>query len=213
MSADLLVTGAEWLITLDRERRIIRNGAVAISGGRIVAVGKSAKLAAAYPDASHVSARGMVMTPGLVDAHIHTTCQMSRGLAAEVGSKRFLFERMYPYEAALEREDALASIRLCVLELVKNGVTTFVDAGNYHPDLTADIAGQAGVRCLVARSSFDVTTSPMGALPPAFIESTEQARERAEAAVQRLHGAHGGRGHAGVQIRGLNNTTDAHNTP
>ena len=60
MSADLLVTGAEWLITLDRERRIIRNGAVAISGGRIVAVGKSAKLVAAYPDASHISARGMV---------------------------------------------------------------------------------------------------------------------------------------------------------
>ncbi|HUF91924.1 MAG TPA: amidohydrolase family protein, partial [Candidatus Limnocylindria bacterium] len=209
MSGDLLVTGAEWLITLDRERRIIRNGAVAIAGGRIVAVGKSARLAAAYPDASHVSARGMVVTPGLVDSHIHTTFQMSRGLADEVASKRFLFERMYPYEAALEVEDALASIRLCVLELVKNGVTTFVDAGNYHPDLTADVVGQAGVRCVVARSSFDVTSSPMGALPPAFIESTGQALERAEATVQRLHGAHGGRVHAGLQFRGLNNSTDA----
>jgi 5-methylthioadenosine/S-adenosylhomocysteine deaminase len=209
VSNHLLVTGAEWLITLDHERRIIRNGAVAISGGRIVAVGKSAKLAAAYPDASHVSARGMVVTPGLVDSHIHTTFQMSRGLADEVTSKRFLFERMYPYEAALEADDALASIRLCVLELVKNGVTTFVDAGNYHPDLTADVVGQAGLRCLVARSSFDVTTSPMGALPPAFIESTEEALERAEATVKRLHGAHGGRVHAGVQFRGLNNSTDA----
>jgi 5-methylthioadenosine/S-adenosylhomocysteine deaminase len=209
VTADLLVAGADWLLTLDRERRIIRDGAVAVSDGRIVAVGKSAALAAAHPDASVVSARGMVVTPGLIDSHIHTTFQMSRGLADEVGGTRFLFERMYPYEAALRPDDALASIRLCVLELLKNGVTTFIDAGNYHPDLTADVVGQAGLRCIVARSSFDVAASAMGVLPPAFIESTAEALARAEDTVKRLHGAHGGRVHAWLQFRGLNNSTDA----
>lgn len=42
-------------------------------------------------------------------------------------------------------------------------VTTFIDAGNYHAHLTADVVGQAGMRCVVARSSFDVTRSAMGA--------------------------------------------------
>jgi 5-methylthioadenosine/S-adenosylhomocysteine deaminase len=206
--ADLRVDGADWLLTLDRERRILRDGAVAVAGGRVVAVGKTADVAAAHPARRVVSARGMVVTPGLIDSHIHTTFAMSRGLADEVGSKRFLFERMYPYEGALDEGDLLASIRLGVLELLRNGVTTFIDAGNYQPHLTAGVAGEAGLRCVVARSSFDVTRSAMGVLPPSFIETTEQALERAEAAVAELHGAHGGRVHAWFQFRGLNNSTD-----
>src|SRR5574341_863667 len=206
--ADLRVDGTDWLLPLDRDRRIITDGAVAITGGRIEAVGKTAEVARAHPAARVISARGRVVTPGLIDSHIHTTFQMSRGLADEVGSKPFLFERMYPYEAALEEADALASVRLCVLELVKNGVTTFIDAGNYQPGLTAEVAGAAGLRCVVARSSFDVAASAMGALPPAFIETTAEALARAEDVVQKLHGTYDGRVHAWLQFRGLNNSTD-----
>jgi 5-methylthioadenosine/S-adenosylhomocysteine deaminase len=206
--ADLRIEQADWLLTLDSQRRIIRDGAVAVEGGRIVAVGKTAEVAAAHPASRVISARGKVATPGLIDSHIHTTFQMSRGLADEVGSKAFLFERMYPYEGALDEEDARVSIRLCVLELLKNGVTTFIDAGNYQPHLTAEVAGEAGMRCVVARSSFDVTKSAMGVLPPAFIETTDEALERAEAVVQKLHGAYDGRVHAWFQFRGLNNSTD-----
>jgi 5-methylthioadenosine/S-adenosylhomocysteine deaminase len=208
MTADLRIDNADWMLTLDAGRRIVTDGAVAVAGGGIVAVGKTADVAAAYPARRVISARGKVLTPGLIDSHIHTTFQMSRGLADEVGSKRFLFERMYPYEGALDEADALASIRLCVLELLRNGVTTFIDAGNYQPHLTAGVAGEAGLRCVVARSSFDVTKSAMGVLPPSFIETTEQALERAEAVVAALHGAHDGRVHAWFQFRGLNNSTD-----
>ena len=206
--ADLRIDNADWLLTLDRDRRILRDGAVAVADGRVIAVGKTDDVAPAHPAPRVISARGRVVTPGLVDSHIHTTFQMSRGLADEVGSKRFLFERMYPYEAALDEADALASIRLCVLELLKNGVTTFIDAGNYQPHLTAEVVGAAGLRCVVARSSFDVAASAMGVLPPSFIETTEQALERAERVVRELHGAHGGRVHAWLQFRGLNNSTD-----
>ncbi len=207
--ADLRIDHADWLLTVDRDRRIVRDGAVAVAGGRIVGVGRTAEVAAAHPAPRVVSARGMVVTPGLVDAHIHTTFQLSRGLADEVGSKRFLFERMYPYEAALDADDARASIALCVLELLKNGVTTFIDAGNYQPAATATVAAAAGMRCVVARSSFDVTRSAMGRLPAAFVETTDQALARAAAAVEALDGAHDGRVRAWCQFRGLNNSTDA----
>src|SRR3989338_671570 len=206
--ADLRIDNADWLLTLDRDRRILRDGAVAVADGRIVAVGKTADVAPAHPAPRVISARGRVVTPGLIDSHIHTTFQMSRGLADEVGSKQFLFERMYPYEAALDEADALASIRLCVLELLKNGVTTFIDAGNYQPHLTAEVVGAAGLRCVVTRSTFDVAASAMGVLPPSFIETTAQALERAERVVRELHGAHDGRVQAWLQFRGLNNSTD-----
>jgi len=206
---DLRIDGADWLLTLDRGRRILRDAAVAARDGVIVAVGRTAEVAAAHPARRVVDARGMVVTPGLVDGHIHTTFAMSRGLADEVGSRRFLFERMYPYEAALDEDDARVAVELAVLELLGNGVTTFIDAGNYQPHVTAEVAGRAGVRCVVARSTFDVTRSAMGRLPAAFIETTGEALERAEAAVTALHGAHGGRVHAWFQFRGLNNSTDA----
>jgi 5-methylthioadenosine/S-adenosylhomocysteine deaminase len=205
---DLRLDHADWILTLDGARRIVRDGGIAVAAGRIVAVGPTAEVALAHPAGRVLDARGKVVTPGLVDSHIHTTFHLSRGLADEVGSKRFLFERMYPYEAALEPADARASIRLCVLELVKNGVTTFIDAGNYQPELTAETAGAAGLRCVVARSTFDVTRSAMGAIPPAFIETTDEALARAEAAVTSLHGAFDGRVHAWLQFRGLNNSTD-----
>jgi 5-methylthioadenosine/S-adenosylhomocysteine deaminase len=205
---DLRIEQADWLLTLDAERRIFTDGAVDVEGGRIAAVAKTDEIRRRGPAKRVISARGKVVTPGLIDSHIHTTFQLSRGLADEVGSRKFLFERMYPYEGALEEADALASIELCVLELLRNGVTTLIDAGNYHPHLTAEVAGRAGLRCVVARSSFDVTRSAMGALPPAFIETTEQALQRAEAVVQKLHGAYDGRVHAWFQFRGLNNSTD-----
>src|SRR3970040_1938733 len=205
--ADLRVDGADWLLTLDRDRRIVRDGAVAVADGRIVAVGKTAGGAAQHTAARVISARRKGVTPGLVDSHIHTTFQMSRGLADEVGSKQFLFERMYPYEGVLDEADALASIRLCVLELLKNGVTTFIDAGNYQPHLTAEVAGAAGMGCVVARSSFDRAPSAMGALPPAFIETTDQALARAEDVVQKLHETHDGGVQGWFQVPGLNNST------
>jgi 5-methylthioadenosine/S-adenosylhomocysteine deaminase len=205
---DLRIEQADWILTVDKERRIIRDGAIDIAGGRIAAVGKTAEIRARGPAQETIAARGMVITPGLIDSHIHTTFQMSRGLADEVGSRKFLFERMYPYEGALDEDDARVSIELCVLELLRSGVTSFIDAGNYQPQITAEVVGRAGMRCVVARSSFDVAKSAMGALPAAFIETTDQSLERAGAVVRALHGAHHGRVQAWFQFRGLNNSTD-----
>lgn len=205
---DLLIDQIDWLITVDSQRRIIRNGAVAISGDRIVAVGKTDEIRKLGHATKTIHANGTVVCPGLVDCHIHTTFQLARGLADGVGAEKFLFERMYPYEAALDEEDAMASTRLCTLELLKHGVTTFIDAGNYRPDITASIAGEAGMRCVVARSAFDLHKSRFGTVPDAFIESPERVLDEAERIVKKWHGAFDGRVRAWFQFRGLNNSSD-----
>ena len=48
---DLLIKNADYLVTVDRERRIFRDGALAISNGRIAAVGKTADVAPRYASA------------------------------------------------------------------------------------------------------------------------------------------------------------------
>ncbi|MBI2219334.1 MAG: amidohydrolase family protein [Candidatus Rokubacteria bacterium] len=206
---DLLVAHADWLITMDDGRRIYRDGAVAIRDGRIVDVGKSADLVPRYDARRTIDAAHHVVTPGLVDSHIHTAFHLSRGLADEVSSQKFLFERMYPYEGLLGEDESYWSAALCVLELLRNGVTTFVDPGNYLPHVSVRVAGEAGVRCVMSRSTLDVARSAFGKLPDAFMETTEQCLERSERFVQEWHGAFDGRVRAWFQFRGVNNATDA----
>ena len=99
---DIFIRNADWLITVDPERRMFRDGAVAIQGDRIVAIGKTKDLEPQHTSARRViNARDKVVLPGLIDSHIHTAFQLSRGLADEVSAQKFLFERMYPYEGLL----------------------------------------------------------------------------------------------------------------
>mgnify|MGYP003347992762 FL=1 len=137
-AADLLIRDIDWLITVDPGRRILRDAAIAVKDGRILAVGKTAELAKTYADTKAFSARGHVVTPGFVDCHLHSSFQLSRGLADEANAQSFLFDRMYPYEAALEAEDVQVSATLAASELLRHGVTCFVDPGNYHPEASVE---------------------------------------------------------------------------
>ena len=69
---DTLIKGA-LIVTQDEERRIIKDGAVAIRGDRIAAVGKTAGLENKVNATSVIDGRRFVITPGFIDAHIHIT--------------------------------------------------------------------------------------------------------------------------------------------
>lgn len=208
MHADILIEHIDWLLTVDRERRIIRDAAIAITGDTIAAVGKTDDLKPLVTAKRTISGREKVVTPGFIDSHIHSDFQLSRGLADEVASQRFLFERMYPYEAKLTETDSYWSGQLCVAELIRHGVTTFIDPGNYHPDVTAQVIGEAGNRGIVARSAMDVMKSAFGTLPEKFAETTEQAVARSREMMERLQGASDGRVRPWLSFRGVNNCTD-----
>ncbi len=205
---DLLIADIDWLITVDQGRRIIRDAAIAVSDGKIVAVGKSQQIAADYSAKTTIDGRHAVVTPGFVDCHLHSSFQLSRGLADEANAQSFLFDRMYPYEAALEGEDVRVSATLAAAELLKHGVTCFIDPGNYHPEASVEGVMSTGIRMLVSRSSFDLTKSVLGILPERMIESTEQALERAEAVLARYAKSGNPRLGASASFRGLNNASD-----
>lgn len=207
-TVDLIIANIDWLITVDADRRIIRDGAVAVDRGEIVAVGKSAAIARDYGAARSIDGRGTVATPGLVDCHLHASFQLSRGLADEANAQSFLFDRMYPYEAALDGDDVRVSATLAAAELLKHGVTCFIDPGNYHPQASVEGVTATGIRYVVARSSFDLTRSVLGILPERMIETTAVALERAEAVLARYARTDNPRLSAAASFRGLNNASD-----
>ena len=207
-NVDLVIADIDWLITVDPGRRIIRDAAIAVDGGKIVAVGKSAEVTKGYTGKRKIDGRHTVVTPGFVDCHLHSSFQLSRGLADEANAQSFLFDRMYPYEAALDGDDVRVSATLAGAELLRHGVTCFIDPGNYHPEASVEGVMSTGIRCIVSRSSFDLTKSVLGILPERMIESTQVALERAEAVLERYTKSGNSRLGASASFRGLNNASD-----
>src|SRR6476661_3704184 len=204
-TVDLVIADIDWLITVDSGRRIIRDAAIAVQGGKIAAVGKSVEIAKGYTGKKTVSGRNAVATPGFVDCHLHSSFQLSRGLADEANAQSFLFDRMYPYEAALDADDVRVSATLAATELLKHGVTCFIDPGNYHPESSVEGVMATGIRMIVSRSSFDLTKSVMGLLPDRMIENTAVCLEQAEAVIQKYGKTGNPRLSASASFRGLNN--------
>ena len=67
---DILITNAT-IVSMDRDRRVIENGAIAIAGDRIVEIGTTEDLAARHDAARVIDGRDMVAMPGLIDCHAH----------------------------------------------------------------------------------------------------------------------------------------------
>jgi 5-methylthioadenosine/S-adenosylhomocysteine deaminase len=208
MHADTLILDIDWLVTVDGERRIIRDAGLAITGGKFAAVGKSADIALEWTAKTTVRARDRVALPGLIDSHLHSSFQLARGLADEVGARQFLFAHMFPYEAAISEEDVHVSALFAAMSLLRCGVTCFVDPGNYHPAATGRAALAAGMRTVLGRSAFDMTKAVSGILPPAMIETTEQALERSSELLDYVTSQNDPRLSASVSFRGLSNSSD-----
>lgn len=113
------------VITLDPARRVIDDGAVAVKGERIVAVGETAEIAAQYDAKRVIDARRKAVLPGLIDAHAHAGHAMLRTIGGNDGDAwTAACEAIYTQasdEAFWEMESHLAA-----LERLKAGVTTGV---------------------------------------------------------------------------------------
>src|SRR5689334_7143498 len=79
----VLVLGGT-IVTMDQTRRVISDGGIAISQGRIVAIGTRAEIERAYTSRQRISAAGKVITPGLINGHAHVPMVLFRGLADDL---------------------------------------------------------------------------------------------------------------------------------
>ena len=172
-SVDLVIADIDWLITVDPGRRIIRDAAIAVDGGKIVAVGKSAEIAAElYRQAD----RSTAATPWRRRASSTATC--IRRSSSRAGSptrptrSRSCSTACIPTRPRSTPRTCGVSATLAAAELLKHGVTCFVDPGNYHPEASVEGVMSTGIRMIVSRSSFDLTKSVLGILPERMIETT-----------------------------------------
>jgi 5-methylthioadenosine/S-adenosylhomocysteine deaminase len=147
---DLVVSGGI-VVTMDDDGRVIADGAVAIAGDRIVAVGPRAAIDQAYAPAERLDARGHIVLPGLVNTHTHAPMVLFRGLADDLALMEWLNGYIFPAEKMVSPEFVRAGTRLAALEMIESGTTTFVDMYYFEADIAA-VAEQAGLRAVLGQS-------------------------------------------------------------
>ncbi len=200
---DLLLRGGV-VITMDPARRVISDGAVAIKDGRIAAVGPTAEIEAAHPNAAQViEARGKAILPGLIDGHAHA----GHGLVKTMGngdSAAWSEACRIIYTLASPPGFWQAEAALAAFERLRFGVTTGVSLlGGGDSIMRSDdpafcvahVAGvkQVGIRAIVAMGA----TRPPFPRPYVGLDGVErpisfaQQMETIEACLEQFHGKDG----------------------
>ena len=186
-----------WVIPMTRREHTIPDGAVALDGDRIVAVGPTAEVKATFKPDKTIDARGKAVLPGLVNTHIHLVGSLNKGTTED--AKRAMggsFKRAIPLqEDHVFADDVYFHALVHGIEAVKTGTTTLNEMWWYMPE-PAKVVKDLGVRAVVGGVVREMNT---GQITPGKFDRTwlpELAKrnlDECEALIQEWHGAAKGR--------------------
>jgi 5-methylthioadenosine/S-adenosylhomocysteine deaminase len=144
-SADWIWTG-RYVVTMDPQRRVIENGAIAIRGERILAAGPKSEIEQRYQARQHLDRPDAILAPGLIDTHTHAAMSLFRGIADDLRLQEWLEHYIFPAEARnVTPEFVRWGTRLGCLEMMLSGTTTYTDM-YYFEDVVAEATKEAGMR-------------------------------------------------------------------
>lgn len=119
---------AEYLLTMEGDLPVIRDGAVAVDGSIIVDIGTFADISKKYTSKKIFNGKHRVVFPGLVNTHTHAAMVYFRGLADDLPLMDWLQNYIWPAEGKWMNEDFVGdAVELACLEMLKAGVTTYAD--------------------------------------------------------------------------------------
>ncbi|MCC7412266.1 MAG: TRZ/ATZ family hydrolase [Gammaproteobacteria bacterium] len=171
MDIDTLLC-ARFIIPVEPAGTVLHDHALAIDAGRIAAIlPRSEALVRFRPRQCHeLSAHALI--PGLVNAHTHAAMTLFRGFADDRPLAEWLNEHIWPAErtwvnAAFVRDGA----RLAAAEMLLSGTTCFNDM-YFFPDVTAEVALEAGIRATVGLIVIDFPSAWAGSIDEYFARGT-----------------------------------------
>jgi len=144
-TADWIWTG-RYVVTMDAQRRVIEDGAIAIRGERILAAGARAEIEARYQARQRLDRPEAILAPGLISTHTHAAMSLFRGIADDLRLQDWLEHYIFPAEARNVSPDFVRwGTRLGCLEMLLSGTTTYTDM-YYFEDIVAEATKEAGMR-------------------------------------------------------------------
>jgi cytosine/adenosine deaminase-related metal-dependent hydrolase len=190
--ADLMLKNAT-IITMNQRREIIQDGAVVIEENRIVDVGKTKKIKSSHRVEREIDCRGKLVLPGLVDCHVHLAQALIRGCADDMALIPWLRQRVLPLQGTYTEKEGELSAKLCCIEMIKSGTTTFVECllhWRYGFDRIARVVEKIGIRGVLSKSLMNVPgyADQKDAIPSGMVEDGEKTMKQTIQMIQRWHG-------------------------
>lgn len=199
-----LIVAAGCVITMDDDRRILLDGAVAVRGQDIVAVGKASEIKRAWNAKRVVDLPDSVLTPGLIDIHNHPADFLPKGLIDDQQQAARLKNIIIPYEDGLTEDDVYVASVANFHAMIRHGTTTYLDAGSPHPSAVGLAVIHTGIRGTLASKTSDIV-GPFGG----EVQTTEGALALADKIFEEFHGASDGRVRVFFDIDQIAGASDA----
>ena len=187
--SEILIKNADAVVTMNATRAEIAGADVLVRGGVIVAVGQGLQA----PGAQVISARGCVVTPGLVNTHHHLYQTLTRAVPG--GQDALLFgwlKTLYPIWARFGPEEMFVSAQVGLAELALSGCSMTSDHLYLFPngsrlDDTIAAAGEVGLRFHPTRGAMSIGESAGGLPPDSLVENEHSILEDCIRVVDSFH--------------------------
>ena len=170
-TVDLLIVGGT-VVTMDKDRRMIDDGAIAVKNNEIIAVGKRLDITKKFHAKQTINATGKFVIPGLINTHTQSPMSLFRGIADDLDLQEWLTKYIFPAEAKnVDEAFVRAGTQLGLAELIRGGTTTYCDM-YYFEDAIADETYKAGVRGVLGETiiDFPVADNKTNAEAMAYVE-------------------------------------------
>ena len=156
--------------------RTLRDHALIVDKGRIVAVAPQAEADRGYAPRERVTLPHHVLMPGLVNAHTHAAMSLFRGIADDLPLARWLEDHIWPREArSVAPEFVYDGVRLAAAEMLKGGITCCNDM-YFFPDAAARAYLETGMRAMLGLPVLDFPT-PYAADPDGYLQAGLAVRD------------------------------------
>jgi cytosine/adenosine deaminase-related metal-dependent hydrolase len=208
-----LIENLEFILTVNRDDRVLSGASVVVENDRIADIGPAAEVAKRHPRVSFdnvIDGRRYGMTPGFIDSHVHLSETLSRAVFPDnLATRAWVFNWAKPFYANVNGRDEVVGATIGIAEMLRCGTTCFLDMGAQN-----DVAGvvqaidKVGMRGVTGRHACDVRPEkiPDGwseeMMAHHFFPNAGVALAELESTVRQFHGAAGGRVRCWVNIEG-----------
>jgi 5-methylthioadenosine/S-adenosylhomocysteine deaminase len=172
---DLLIE-ASWVIPVEPARAVLKDHAIAVEGGRILAVEATDKARQSYRARETVRMDGHVLIPGLVNLHTHAAMTLLRGIADDLSLMDWLSNHIWPAEGKhVSAQFVHDGTLIACAEMLRSGITCFNDM-YFFPEMAGRAALEAGMRATLGIVMLEFPT-PYASDPQDYLRKGLAARD------------------------------------
>jgi cytosine/adenosine deaminase-related metal-dependent hydrolase len=181
------------IVTMNKRREILRDGAVVVEGNKIIDVGKTSEIKKKHKIDVEIKCENKLVLPGFVDCHVHLAQALIRGCADDLSLVPWLRERVLPMQGTYTKKEGKLSAELCILEMIKSGTTAFVESllhWRYGFDEMARVVETSGMRAALSKSLMNVRgyAGQKDVIPEGMAEDGETTMKQTLDMIKKWHG-------------------------